>query len=176
MNCVSPTRPLLLFPFSGNETDQSHEKQKIEIDSLVEVTQGVDISNKQLLCTAIGSSIQWLIYVSNLTSSVINDTDRGVLIKRNRVSSCVFSSTLTILNYREHSYAGSVVMCTTSIPANTGNHSANFTLPSSKNLLIVCLICVQFFFKLDYLFLLIKVRLFVLQVKLDMKWFKMDIG
>ncbi|XP_071806977.1 uncharacterized protein [Asterias amurensis] len=118
------------FTIPGNETDQSHEKQTIEIDSLVEVTQGVDPSNKQLLCTAIGSSIQWLIYLSNLTSSVINDTDRGVLIERNRVSSCVFSSTLTILNYREHSYAGSVVTCTTSIPANTGNHSANFTLPS----------------------------------------------
>ncbi|XP_071806500.1 uncharacterized protein [Asterias amurensis] len=118
------------FTISENETNGDIAIQQVKIDSLVEVNQGVNRSNKQLLCTAIGSSIEWRVCTSNLTSLVINDTYSDVIIERNRVSSCVFSSTLTILNHLEHRYAGSVVMCTTSIPANTANHSANFTLPS----------------------------------------------
>ena len=115
---------------------------KLKVRSLVKVSEGVIPFNLQLLCTAsalTSPSIEWHVYQTKrrIWENVRDDAEAGVRIEKSAVSSCVLTSILTVTNYRQRGYSGSVVMCSASTtPGTSASHSANFTVPGIIEVLI----------------------------------------
>ena len=125
--CIrTSTEILILFLFPTTDWNA-------KVRRLNHVSSGVNQSNIQLECTAsdvTGPTMAWRVYQPkcSLWRNLRNETGNGVRIEKRAVSSCVATSTLTILNYQERGYEGSVIVCSTSRPGSPENHSANFTI------------------------------------------------